>query len=149
VAQFTLTSSAFQNGGAIPVQFTCDGANQSPPLSWGDPPPGAKSFALVVADPDAPRGTFRHWGAFDIPPTMRSLAAGQAAGAQALNDGGKPGYAGPCPPKGNGPHHYHFKLMAVNVPSLGLQPDVKVAELERAAEKHLVGRAELIGIYQR
>lgn len=149
VAQFNLTSSAFRNGGAIPVQFTCDGASQSPPLSWGEPPPGTKSFALVIDDPDAPRGTFRHWGAYDIPPTTRSMGAGQAVGSQAVNDGGKPGYTGPCPPKANGPHHYHFKLFALDVDRLALGSNPKAIDVETAAGKHAIAQGELIGTYER
>lgn len=149
LAKLSVTSDAFQNGGAIPTLFTCDGANQSPALNWGEPPPGTKSFALVVDDPDAPSGTFRHWGAFDIPATVRSIGAGQAADSQALNDFGKPGYGGPCPPKGHGPHHYHFKLFALDVDQLGLWASAKVADVENAASLHAIGRGELIGTYQR
>jgi Raf kinase inhibitor-like YbhB/YbcL family protein len=149
LTKFDLTSSAFQDGGAIPAQFTCDGTGQSPPLAWGEPPPGTKSFALVVDDPDAPSGTFRHWGAFDIPANTRSIAAGQSVGAQAVSDFDTAGYGGPCPPKGHGPHHYRFKLMALDIDRLGLQADAKVGDLERAAEKHLVGRAQLTGTYER
>jgi len=149
VAQFNLTSTAFQDGGTIPAQFTCDGPGQSPPLAWDEPPPGTKSFALVLDDPDAPSGTFDHWGAFDIPASTRSIAAGQAAGTQAINGFGMPGYGGPCPPKGHGPHHYRFKLIALDVDRLGLQSAAKVGDLERAAGQHLVGRAELTGTYER
>ena len=67
VSKLELTSDAFQNGKPIPTQYTCDGADQTPVLHWGEPPAGTKSFALVVDDPDAPSGTFRHWGVFDIP----------------------------------------------------------------------------------
>lgn len=148
-SEISLTSGAFANGQAIPAQFTCDGADRSPPLAWGEPPQKTKSFALVVDDPDAPGGTFRHWGAYDIPADARSIAAGQAVGSQALNDFGKPGYGGPCPPKGHGPHHYRFKLLALDVASLGLQPDVKIGDLEREAEQHVVGRAQLTGTYER
>src|SRR5947209_296728 len=80
VAQVNLTSSAFQNGGAIPTQFTCDGADQSPPLAWNQPPPETKSLALVIDDPDAPSGTFRHWGVFDILASTRSIGGGQRIG---------------------------------------------------------------------
>ena len=66
LSKLQLNSDAFQNGQPIPTQFTCDGDNQTPTLHWGDPPPGTKSFALVIDDPDAPSGTFRHWGVFDI-----------------------------------------------------------------------------------
>jgi Raf kinase inhibitor-like YbhB/YbcL family protein len=149
LTRLELTSSAFQEGGAIPAEFTCDGANRSPPLKWGEPPAGTKSFALVVDDPDAPGGAFDHWGAFDIPAGTRSIAAGQAAGTQAVNGFGKPGYGGPCPPKGHGPHRYRFKLFALDVDRLGLKADAKASDIERAAEQHLTGRGELTGTYER
>jgi Raf kinase inhibitor-like YbhB/YbcL family protein len=149
VTQFSLTSDAFQNGAPIPKPYSCDGADQSPPLAWSEPPAGTKSFALVIDDPDAPSGTFHHWGAYDIPAITRSIAAGQAVGSQAINDFGKPGFGGPCPPPGHGPHHYHFKLFALDVDRLGLQPNAKVAEVESAAKQHAIGRGELIGTYER
>ena len=149
LAKLELTSSAFQDGGAIPTEFTCEGADRSPPLQWGEPPARTKSFALVVDDPDAPSGTFDHWGAFDIPPSTREIPAGQSVGTQTANGFGKSGYGGPCPPKGHGPHHYRFKLMALDVDRLGLQDDAKASDVERAAEQHLVGRAKLTGIYER
>lgn len=149
LTKLELTSEAFRDGQAIPQQYSCDGADQSPPLRWGEPPPGTKSFALVVDDPDAPGGTFRHWGAYDIPADARSLNAGQAAGAQAVNDFGKTGYGGPCPPKGHGVHHYHFKLLALSVDRLGLDADAKVADVENAARRHAIGEGELIGTYER
>ena len=149
LAKLSLTSDTFQNGGAIPARFTCDGENRSPALSWGEPPPETKSFALVVDDPDAPSGTFHHWGAFDIPATTRSIGGGQAVGSPAVNDFGKPGYGGPCPPKGHGLHHYHFKLFALGVDRLRLWANAKVADVERAANQHAIGRGELIGTYER
>lgn len=149
LAKLSLTSDAFQNGGAIPAQFTCDGADQPPPLGWGEPPEGTKSFALVVDDPDAPSGTFHHWGAFDIPASARSLAAGQSLGTQAVNDFGKPGYGGPCPPPGHGLHHYHFKLFALGADKLGLPANVKVADVEAAASQRALGQGELVGTYER
>ena len=149
MTNFSLSSSAFQNDAAIPVEFTCDGANRSPPLTWGEPPAGTNSFALVIDDPDAPGGTFRHWAAYDIPATVRSLAIGQPIGTQGKNDKGTLGYTGPCPPKGNPPHHYHFRLFALSAENLGLKPGAKVQEVEDAAEKQAIGRAELVGTYQR
>lgn len=149
LTQISLTSDAFQNGQPIPAQFTCDGADQTPTLHWGEPPPGTKSFALVIDDPDAPSGTFRHWGVFDISASARSIGGGQRIGTEVNNDFGKPGYGGPCPPKGHGPHHYHFKLFALDVGSLGLKANAHVSDVEREAEKHAVGRAELIGTYER
>src|ERR1700741_2364965 len=76
LTKLALTSSAFRPGQPIPTQFTCDGANQSPPLSWGEPPQGTRSFDLVIDDPDAPSGMFRHWGVYDIPASARSIASG-------------------------------------------------------------------------
>lgn len=149
VIKLSLTSDAFKEGQPIPAEYSCDGANKSPALSWGDPPVGTKGFALVIADPDAPGGTFRHWGTYDIPPSTRSIAAGQHAGTEVNNDGGKPGYTGPCPPTGNGVHHYHFKLFALDTGKLGLSPDAKVAEVEAAASRHALAQSGLIGTYER
>ena len=149
LTKFSLTSDAFQPGRDIPIQFTCDGADRSPALTWAEPPPGTKSLAIVIDDPDAPSGLFRHWGAFDIPAGTRSIAASEQVGTQALNDFGKPGYGGPCPPKGHGPHHYHFKLYALDVDKLGLEANAKIAEIESAAAKHAIGMGELIGTYER
>ena len=149
LAKLDLKSDAFKDGQAIPAQYTCDGAGQSPTLIWGDPPAATKGFALVVDDPDAPSGTFGHWGVFDIPASARSLGGGQRIGTEVANDFGKPGYGGPCPPKGHGAHHYHFKLFALDVDRLGIGADAKVAEVENAAIRHAIGRAELVGTYER
>jgi len=149
LTKFSLTSDAFQPGQEIPVQFTCDGADRSPALTWAEPPQGTKSLAIVIDDPDAPSGLFRHWGAFDIPAGTRSIAAGEQVGTQALNDFGKPGYGGPCPPKGHGPHHYHFKLYALDVDKLGLEANARIADVEREAVRHAIGMGELIGTYER
>jgi Raf kinase inhibitor-like YbhB/YbcL family protein len=144
-----LTSPAFHDGQPIPTQYSCDGANQSPPLHWGDPPSGTRSFALVIDDPDAPGGTFHHWGIYDIPASARTISVGQSPGSQAVNDKGTAGYTGPCPPKGIGPHHYHFKLFALGVDKLGLGADPKVIDVENEASKHTIAQGELIGTYER
>jgi Raf kinase inhibitor-like YbhB/YbcL family protein len=149
IARIELRSSAFEEGQPIPVQYTCDGEDKSPALSWGEPPPGTKSFALVVDDPDAPSGLFRHWGAYDIPASTRSLETGQSIGRQAVNGFNKAGYGGPCPPPGHGPHHYHFKLFALDVAELGLPADAKIDQVESEAQKHAIGKGELIGTYER
>jgi Raf kinase inhibitor-like YbhB/YbcL family protein len=148
-ATIAFTSSAFQNGQRIPTQYSCDGANQAPPLSWGDPPKGTKSFALVINDPDAPGGTFRHWGVYAIPASAHSIGQGQNTGAEVINDKGLIGYTGPCPPPGNGLHHYHFKLFALNVDRLRLPSRAKVIDVENAAAKHAIAQGELIGTYER
>ena len=154
LAKLNLTSTAFADGRPIPVQYSCDGSNQSPPLSWSEPPHGTKSFALVIDDPDAPSGTFRHWGVYDLPPTQQALAAGAGAAdngslKQSLNDSGKPGYTGMCPPKGHGPHHYHFRLFALDVANLELPANAKVEDIEDAARGHSLADGELIGTFER
>jgi Raf kinase inhibitor-like YbhB/YbcL family protein len=149
LTKLNLTSDAFQDGQPIPTPFTCDGTDQSPAFSWGEPLAGTKSFALVIDDPDAPSGTFRHWGIFDIPASARSIGGGQKVGTEVTNDFGKPGYGGPCPPKGHGPHHYHFKLFALDVDRLDLGVDAKVIDVENAASKHALAQGELIGTYER
>jgi Raf kinase inhibitor-like YbhB/YbcL family protein len=149
LSKISLSSDAFKDGQPIPTQYTCDGANQSPTLSWGDPPPGTKSFALVIDDPDAPSGTFHHAGVYDIPASARSYGGGRHAGTEVVNDFGKPGYGGPCPPKGHGPHHYHFKLFALDTDRLDLPMSAKVPDVENAAIRHQIARGELIGIYER
>ena len=149
LAKLTLTSDAFQNGRPIPTQFTCDGADRTPSLKGDEPPAGTKSFALVIDDPDAPSGTFRHWGVFDIPASARSIGDSQHVGTEVANDFGKPGYGGPCPPKGHGPHHYHFKLFALNTEKLGVPSSAKVADVESAAKQHAIAQGELVGTYER
>jgi len=149
LTKLSLTSDAFQNGQPIPTQYTCDGADQTPALHWGEPPAGTKSFALVIDDPDAPSGTFRHWGVYDIPASARSLGGGQKLGTEVANDFGKPGYGGPCPPKGHGPHHYHFKLFALDIDRLDVSPGAKVVDVENAATRHAIAQGELVGIYER
>jgi Raf kinase inhibitor-like YbhB/YbcL family protein len=148
-ATLALTSAAFGDGQPIPAQYSCDGADRSPTLSWSDPPKRTKSFALTVDDPDAPGGLFRHWGAFDIPATARSIGEGQTLGVQAINDSGKSGYGGPCPPPGHGPHHYRFTLYALDVERLGLGADTKVERIESEARNHAVAKGELVGTYER
>ena len=111
--------AALPPGGEIQKQYTCDGSDISPPLIWSNVPKGTQSFALIVEDPDAPGGTFRHWAAYNIPATTTGLPAGFRAGApapfaQAQNDFGKIGYSGPCPPPGSR-HRYVFTLMALSV----------------------------------
>ena len=148
LAHLKLDSEAFKNGESIPTKFTCDG-DQTPVLTWSDPPSGTQSFALVIDDPDAPAGTFRHWGVFDIPASARSIGGDQHVGTEVANDFGKRGYGGPCPPKGHGPHHYYFKLFALNVDKLDVTSSAKVADVENAARKHAIAQGELVGTYER
>jgi Raf kinase inhibitor-like YbhB/YbcL family protein len=155
VARFSMSSSDIKDGQPIAPVYTCDGADQSPQLSWPEAPPGTRSFALVVDDPDAPSGTFRHWGVFNIPDTRTSIDRGEGNGGsntnfvQAVNGFGKSGYGGPCPPKGHGPHRYRFKLYALDVDGLKLPPDAKVEQVEQAAKEHQIAVAEITGTYER
>jgi Raf kinase inhibitor-like YbhB/YbcL family protein len=150
-----LASPAIPPGGEIPSQYTCDGADISPPLTWSGIPDGTKSLVLVVEDPDAPSGAFRHWAAFDIPAASHGLDAGYsknrpAAGLhEARNDFGRAGYAGPCPPNGHGTHHYHFRLLAISRPTLDLNPTATASDVLRTAEPYAIQRSELVGTYQR
>jgi Raf kinase inhibitor-like YbhB/YbcL family protein len=155
VAQFSMTSSDIQDGQPIAPVYTCDGADQSPQLSWPEPPPGTRSLVLVVDDPDAPHGTFHHWAVFNMPDTKRSIERGDGNGGsntnfvQAVNDSGKSGYMGPCPPRGDGPHHYNFKLYALDVDKLTLPADAKIPAVEEQAKQHQIAMAEIVGTYER
>lgn len=146
----TLQTNAFAEGGAIPSKHTCDGQDASPRLTWTDAPQGTNSFALIMDDPDAPVGTFTHWLLYDIPATVSELAEGQRpgqVGATLKNDFGRPGYGGPCPPRGHGTHRYVFTLFALDVATLG-NPATRGA-LERAMRGHIVATARLMGTYER
>ena len=149
IAKLNINSNAFKDGQPIPVDYTCDGMGKAPVLRWGAPPPDTRSFALVVDDPDAPSGTFRHWGVYDIPASARAIGGNQHIGTEVTNDFGNPGYGGPCPPHGNGAHHYRFKLFALNVDRLDVGAGAKVADIESAAKRHAIGQGELVGTYQR
>lgn len=146
---FTLSSPAFADGANIPRRQTCDGENQSPRLTWRDPPTGARSFALIVDDPDAPSGTFTHWVLFNIPGGTTELAEGATGGRSGRNDFGKSGYGGPCPPKGHGPHRYFFKLSALDVEALKLGDGASRAQVEAAVQGHVLATAQLVGRYER
>jgi Raf kinase inhibitor-like YbhB/YbcL family protein len=145
-----LTSSAFQAGAPIPARYTCDGQDTSPPLAWADVPKGAKSLALVVDDPDAPGGTYTHWTVYGIPAAARRIQAGAtpARSQQGQNSFGDDRYGGPCPPKGDKPHHYEFELYALRAP-LGLQRGAKPDDVRSAITKQALARGLLIGTFKR
>jgi len=154
---FALTSSAFAPGGAIPAQFTCEGSDVSPPLEWTGPPAGTKGLVLIVDDPDAPdpkapRMTWVHWVLYNLPPAAGRLAQGVPTSAlpegtrEGKNDWKRTGYGGPCPPIGR--HRYFHKLYALDVVLSDLGPATK-AEVEKAMEGHVVGKAELVGTYEK
>jgi Raf kinase inhibitor-like YbhB/YbcL family protein len=150
---FRLTSPAFDAGASIPRRHTCTGDDLSPPLAWDAPPHGTRSLALFCDDPDAPSGTFRHWAVFDVPAEARRLPEGLSPAAesprQAVNDFGRVGYAGPCPPRGHGVHHYHFRLLALDVERLDVGRRPTCHDVEAAASARTLGTAELVGLFQR
>jgi len=150
-----LSSASFNEGNPISARHTCEGEDLSPPLRWEDPPPGARSFALICSDPDAPGGTWYHWAVYDIPVTVRGLDEGLPKSAaargvrQAVNDFHRAGWGGPCPPKGHGTHRYRFHLLALDVASLALPTGAHCRDVERAAASHVVAEAVLTGTFAR
>lgn len=144
-----ITSPAFADGSTIPRKYTRDGDNLSPPLEWSGAPDNTRSFVVVIEDPDAPSGIFRHWAAYDLPPDRTSLAESTAPDHEGINDFGNRGYDGPEPPRGHGPHHYHIRVAALDVDHLDVRPTAKVAEVWRAAAPHILDQAEIVATYRR
>jgi Raf kinase inhibitor-like YbhB/YbcL family protein len=148
-----IMSSAFGEGDLIPRQYTCDGRDVSPPITWTGAPAGTKSLALIADDPDAPAGTWVHWVVYNLPagvaelheaiPPDRELKGG---GRQGKNDFRKIGYGGPCPPSGT--HRYFFKLYALDA-ELDLEPGATKADVLAAMEGRILAEARLIGKYKR
>ena len=106
-----ISSPAFSHLGSIPAKYACDGENISPPLIIQNIPDGCRSLVIIVEDPDAPAHTWVHWLAWNIPP-VNQIEAGKRMGKEGLNDFGRSGYGGPCPP--SGVHHYHFTVYALD-----------------------------------
>ncbi|MGH9718739.1 MAG: YbhB/YbcL family Raf kinase inhibitor-like protein [Bryobacteraceae bacterium] len=149
---FQLIISAFSNGARIPTLHTCDGAGLSPAVEWSGEPPTTQSFALVVDDPDAPGGVWNHWLLYDIPAAVHTLPQGARPGQigrSGANDFGRPGYNGPCPPRGHGSHRYYFRLFALDVPALTIPGGAKRADLDSALRGHVVAEATSMGRYER
>jgi Raf kinase inhibitor-like YbhB/YbcL family protein len=149
-----LTSTAFTEGAAIPAKYTCDQADLSPSLKWTGAPAQARSFVLIVDDPDAPVGIWTHWVLYDLPASVADLSENQpktptlSNGAkQGLNDFRRPGYGGPCPPPGK-PHRYFFRLYALDT-LLGLKPGATRKEVESAMAGHALAQCQLMGTYKR
>jgi len=152
-----ITSSAFENGGAIPTRYTCEGQDISPPLAWRGAPAGTKSLVLIVDDPDAPdpkapRMTWVHWVLVNLSPDTAGLAEAVSPGAlpadtvEGLNDWKRTGYGGPCPPIGR--HRYFHKLYALDRDLTGLEHPTK-AQVEAAMQGHVLAQAELVGTYEK
>ena len=140
-----LTSPEFENNNFIPEKFTCEGEGVNPQLDIVDIPSAAKSLALIVDDPDAVSGTFIHWVVFDIP-LVAHVDENSIPGKLGFNDGASLNYTRPCPPSGT--HRYFFKLYALNI-ELNLEEGISCKNLLAAMEGHIVGYAELIGLYKK
>lgn len=149
-----LESATFLNGEPIPAVCGCDGEDRSPELAWSEIPVATRSFALVVDDPDAPRGTWVHWVLFNLPADAVELAPGvprapelPSGARQGVNGWGNVGYGGPCPPHG-APHRYFFRFYALDC-TLNLAPGIDRAELDAATAGHVLAEASIMGTYQR
>jgi Raf kinase inhibitor-like YbhB/YbcL family protein len=146
--QLRLTSPAFRSGATIPARFTCSGADHSPPLSFAGVPRAAKALAVTVVDLSA--HGFTHWTVWNLSPRLRGLPAGHvpAGAGQGANDFGTGGYGGPCPPRGQKPHHYVFTLFALKrrlplasgAPPQAVKADIASAKLASASMLGLFGR---------
>jgi Raf kinase inhibitor-like YbhB/YbcL family protein len=151
--QIQLTSPAFAHGEKIPVRFTCEGDDISPPLRWTGAPVETRSYTLILDDPDAPRGTWVHWVLYNVPgdaveltqavPTLAELPSGARHGR---NTAGDMAYAGPCPPPDK-PHRYFFRLYALDI-MLNLLPGATREQLKEAMAQHILGQGTLMGTYQ-
>jgi Raf kinase inhibitor-like YbhB/YbcL family protein len=150
----SLKSSAIESGSTISRVYTCDGQDISPPLRWGDPPPGTESYALICDDPDAPMGTWVHWVIYGIPTGTDRLPEGvpgreklENGALQGKNDFGRIGYGGPCPPRGK-PHRYFFRLYALDA-QLPVGAGLTKKALLKEMEGHILASAEFYGVYGR
>lgn len=143
-----VSSTAFENGQFLPAEFTCDGDGHPPPLTWSGVPTEAAALALVVDDPDAPRGTFVHWIVLDMPTDTTGLDADSipSGAVQATNSAGRPSYAPPCPPSGT--HHYRFTVNALSQPT-GLRDGADLDTALRAIGSTTTAQGRLVGTYAR
>lgn len=147
VKTITLESTAFTNRGNIPEKYTGEGIDVSPPLKWHDIPEGTESIALIVDDPDAPTGTFDHWIVWNLPFDLNELEEGADVPIQGKNHFNELRYRGPLPPPGPA-HRYFFRLYALDC-ILDLSSGANKDELLNEMEEHILGQAELVGMYQR
>jgi Raf kinase inhibitor-like YbhB/YbcL family protein len=148
---FTLSSPKFEQNGPIPRKYTCQGENISPPLRWKNPPMKTQSYLLVMADQDTQRThgfILIHWVLYDIHHNLRYLGENTIEGTTGLNGKNNVAYEGPCPPPGMGPHHYVFRLYALDVPVLELPRGAMLEDVDEVSKGHIIGTAQLVGTYQ-
>jgi Raf kinase inhibitor-like YbhB/YbcL family protein len=149
-----ISSPAFAEGQTIPTKHTCDGDDVSPPLRLDGVPPGAKTVALICDDPDAPGGTWVHWVLYNVPASVSELSEGiptrdviPIGAKQGMNDFGRIGYGGPCPPRGSS-HHYFFRLYALDA-ELSLKARATKKDLTEVMRGHILAEGQLMGTYKR
>ena len=144
----TLRSPAFAEGERIPTQYTCDGVDIPPPLTWQDLPADAASYALIVDDPDAPGGIWTHWVVYNVPPEITEFPEDVSPdlGTQGTNSWNEIGYRGPCPPDGE--HRYFFKLFALDI-VLNLEEGADRETVLEAVDGHILAQGQLMGVYER
>lgn len=140
-------SPAFVHEQVIPKKYTCEGEDVSPPLLFESTPAGTLCFAIIVEDPDAPRGTFDHWLAWNIPGEQKHLPEKAKVPHQGMNHFGELRYRGPCPPPGR-VHHYHFKVFALDQ-QVDLSDGATKSQLVAAMKGHVLAQGELVGTYER
>jgi Raf kinase inhibitor-like YbhB/YbcL family protein len=152
--QLSVTSPAFRDGERIPVRYTADGDNMSPPLQWSGSPAGVSEYAVICEDPDAPGGTFTHWVIYGIPGSYDRLDAGvrqevelDNGAMQGPNSDDTTGYTGPSPPPGK-PHRYQFKVYALSA-KLDLPAGITKDELQKAMSGYVVAQGTITGLYGR
>lgn len=151
VISILVKSSAFKDGEAVPVKYTCDGADVNPLIEVRNVPEKAQSLALIVDDPDATRGqTWYHWLVWNIDPKTQYIDEDTVpfGAVQGANSGGRPKYSGPCPPQGAKPHRYRFNIYALDA-VLELPAGADEAALRAAMEAHILGQGTLTGLYGR
>lgn len=159
---FTLRSKTLSGQATITQEFNgfgCVGKNESPQLSWSNAPKGTQSFAVTMYDPDAPTGSgWWHWLVFDLPANTRELPANAGnialklspiGSVQSVTDYGKPGYGGPCPPKGHGDHRYIITVYALKVKKLGLDAKTTPAIVGYYLNNNALAKASIIAYYKR
>jgi len=143
--QMTVTSPAFESEGSIPSKYTCDGEEINPALHIADIPAEAITLALIMEDPDAPKGIFDHWIVWNIDP-IANIPENSRPGISGKNSAGKTGYHGPCPP--NGEHRYFIYVFALDA-DIDLPAGADKVALRDAMEGHIIGQGSLMGVYGR
>jgi Raf kinase inhibitor-like YbhB/YbcL family protein len=149
-SKMELTSSAFNQGSAIPAKYSCQGEQVSFALDWSAPPAGTQSLALIMSDPDAPVGTFIHWVVYNLPASTRSLSEGASGNLpsgtiEGQTSAGSKAYVGPCPPSGQ--HRYYLRIYALDSQVSGDALDE--SGLQKAMSGHILAQGELMGVFEK